>query len=399
MKIYIEFLYDENNNYIALIHKNGKIRRIRNENNIKNLIKICKKKGYDIDGREGIVKEESNNIIKEYEQYYEKRIKRLNILGNITQNMKLSRKNITIGKRIAIASLAAVLVAAGISHIKGKPDPSDLAATYVTEIDNDNIIEIDTDEDEIIQAIDNALEEEKEIVEKIPEQDQTSSYNDNMIEMFQTEEFHFSYEDRTEEENIRNAKRYEDLFEKYANRYGMDKNLLMAMAAQESNGDHNSYINRGPAEGLMQIEKSAHLDTVVSAYNFETNQIEKETITLEKLQDVEYNIKIGTMILRNCMEENNYNIPLAIQAYNFGTGNMAKSINTCSDLENISKDEIKNNPSNNIWLLYREFVHAGDPKYVEHVFSFLKSGTTLKILDKERNEKTITIINDHQKTL
>ena len=78
MKIYIEFLYDENNNYIALIHKNGKIRRIRNENNIKNLIKICKKKGYDIDGREGIVKEESNNIIKEYEQYYEKKIKRLN---------------------------------------------------------------------------------------------------------------------------------------------------------------------------------------------------------------------------------------------------------------------------------------------------------------------------------
>ena len=140
------------------------------------------------------------------------------------------------------------------------------AASYVTEIDNDNIIEIDTDEDEIIQAIDNALEEEKEIVEKIPEQDQTLSYNDNMIEMFQTEEFHFSYENRTEEENIRNAKRYEDLFEKYANQYGMDKNLLMAMAAQESNGDHNSHINNGPAEGLMQIEKSAHLGTVVSAY-------------------------------------------------------------------------------------------------------------------------------------
>ena len=362
MRNYIEFFFDDEDKLIAEIHKQGKVRIIRNEKNINKLISIAEKHGYEIDG-ECLIDTRVFTISREYEEYAKKK-SRLNILGSITPNMKLSRKNKALGKTIIATSLVAIMAisgSTGLNHRTAEADNNE-NPRYEQRIDD----EIETETEEQLQS------------------------------MLQEDSFHYSYENRQNEENISNAKRYEDLFQKYGNKYGIDPELLMAMAAQESCGDHYNNLDNGPAEGIMQVEKSAHLGSSVSAYNFETGEIDTIQINEENLQDLETNIQIGTMILRTCIEDNNYNIPLAIQTYNLGPGNMATALEMCSDLENIDENELRNNPTNNEWLRYRSFLNSGDSKYVEHVFSFLDNNTKLTVLDRNGKQITINLTNDYE---
>lgn len=387
MRNYIEFCYDEDDNYIAKIHKEGRVRVIRNEANLEKLISIAEKYGYEINGVCRI-NARVFSIAGEYEKYYKKR-NVLRIIGRITPNMKLTKKEKAAGKKIAAASLAAVIIISGIgiAHGKsGKKEPID----YQYEIILDDQMEPNMVNEVIMEdEIEDTPDEEEE--ETLPRT------GDELQDMMQEEAFHFSYKNRQDEENISNAKRYEDLFQKYAVMYGLDANLLMAIAAQESCGDHYSHLDRGPAEGIMQIEKSVHIGENVSAYNFEKGEVETIYVTRDKLQDLETNIKIGAMILRSSIENCRYNIPLGIQSYNFGPGNMAKSIAMCCDLENLDEDEIKYNPTNNVWLKYRAFLNTGDPQYIEHVFSFMDNDTKITVLDRDGNPISIRITNDYEK--
>ena len=178
--------------------------------------------------------------------------------------------------------------------------------------------------------------------------------------------------------------------------FGIDPNLLMAIAAQESSGDHYGNLEKGCAAGIMQIEKAVHIGHTVSAYNFETGKVETISVTSDKLQDLETNIKIGTMIARTSIEDSNYNIPLGLQTYNFGPGSISNVLNTCCSQENVDKKEVKNDPTNNIWLNYRAFLHTGDAKYVEHVFSFLDNNAEITVLDRDGNKRTVKLSNDYQ---
>ena len=217
-------------------------------------------------------------------------------------------------------------------------------------------------------------------------------------DMFEKETFHYSYENKTNKNNIENSKRYEDIFDKYSNMYGLDKNLLLALSAQESSGDHYNNLDNGPACGIMQIEKAVHIGENISAYNFNTNEVETININDNNIRDLDTNIKIGAMILRDCIEKSNYNIPLALQTYNFGSGNMNKVLNACSYNEDISVEEMTNNPIKNNWLNYRNFLNTGDPEYVEHVFSYLDDNTELSVLDRNSNQVSIKITNDYKKS-
>ena len=170
----------------------------------------------------------------------------------------------------------------------------------------------------------------------------------------------------------------------------------MALAAQESSGEHYNNLNdKKPAAGIMQIEKAVHIGHSVSAYNFETGQTDTINVTQDKLNDLEKNIQIGSMILRGYIENNNYNIPLAIQTYNMGPGNMSKVLSSCGSIENIEVSSMKNNPTNNKWLKYRGQLNVGDSKYVEHVFSYLNNNSELKVLKRNNQEVKVTITNDY----
>ena len=189
--------------------------------------------------------------------------------------------------------------------------------------------------------------------------------NNNIHEEIVDEVFEYLYEDRSNNDKLNKANQYESIFEKYSNMYGIDKQLLIALCAQESGGNANA--NSGFAKGLMQIADSLHGHNL-HAYNFETGEYETENINGSMITDPDYNIKLGTMLLQYFLQEFDYNIPRAVTAYNMGDGNLLK----------LSKDN---------WMNERDHIMNADPEFFEHVFSFIEDGTTLSITRIDNNEE------------
>lgn len=196
---------------------------------------------------------------------------------------------------------------------------------------------------------------------------------------------HIDYTDRsnaTKPDIVRSN--YSQLITKYSKMYGLDSELVTAIAAQESlTGIHTTHMDPGGATGLMQIQNSVWLGNSISAYNFELGKNETVNITLEKIQDAELNIKIGCMILQDAMKDMNYNTLAALQCYNMGYGNMNKILTACSIDTNRSIDEILNDVENTEWMNYRNIIKVGDSEYVEHVLSWIGNDLNIRNIKKD----------------
>lgn len=373
MKNYIEFKYDKYGYITAEICINGKQKTIRSKPNLLKLAEIVESYGYSVD-REMKCVRYAKEISKEYEKFKKKQ-RKVQIYNKVHKNMKLKRNSNTIGRKIAAISLAGI-IATGAAIVAtqafGKNEQSE----------NNDILSgqyINIDED-------------------VESTEYTEYKNPNEINnMLSGDTFHFSYEDRTQSENIDNVNQYDNIFQKYAKMYGLDANLLKAMACQESGGNHFGNLGNGPAEGIMQIEKSVHIGQEISAYNVESKEYDTVYVTQENLQDIDFNIRVGAMDLKNALEAFNYNIPQGVQAYNYGIGGMNESLAMCSNNIGISQETLEKTPSNNEWLNYRESFEMGDSKYIEHVFSYLPNNTQIKVQDNDGNIHSIIIINDYIK--
>lgn len=371
-----------------IIHNNGKKCTLTTQKSIKILLDICHKHNRYFGKTNKL--ENADSIIKEFDALRANKKKpKLQIMSDCIDKLmdktKVVRRMPLPGKIIISTTLAATigLTSIGINSISRRVN----AASYIPTATVEEFPEYIGDFEDIEMSspdINYSTDQEYKIKET------------EISQMMQEQDaFHFSYTDRTNEESLTNAKRYEDLFIKYGNMYGVDSNLLMAMAAQESAGNHYDHLKGNYGIGIMQIEKNAHIGSTLSAYNFETGEIDKIKVTQEAIEDLETNIKIGTIILRNNIEQHNYNIPLALQSYNFGPGNMSKVITNCSESTGISKSDLKNNVTSPEWLDYRNTINVGDSKYVEHVFSYIPSGTVLTMKDRDGNSIEMQVVNDN----
>lgn len=115
------------------------------------------------------------------------------------------------------------------------------------------------------------------------------NYKDNIISSILNEEtntnvFQISTENRSDSQHIVNIEqKYGDIIEKYSKEYGIDYKLVVAIIAQENpTNKRNDRLIGG--YGLMQVE-SIWNGNSISAYNFETNQIDKVTISTSKMND------------------------------------------------------------------------------------------------------------------
>ncbi len=98
----------------------------------------------------------------------------------------------------------------------------------------------------------------------------------------------------------------EDIFNRAAQTYGVDVNLLKAIAKQESDFDVNSTSHSG-AQGLMQLMPGTAAELgVTDAY------------------DPEQNVMGGAKYISGLLEKYNGELTLALAAYNAGSGNVAK---------------------------------------------------------------------------
>lgn len=110
--------------------------------------------------------------------------------------------------------------------------------------------------------------------------------------------------------------KYSEYVEKYAEQYGVDKNLVYAVIHTESGfmTDAQSHLN---ARGLMQI-----MDDTFEWAKSRMNEKDDET-SYDDLYDSEANIKYGTYILSLLTDEFKSE-QTAVAAYHAGWGNVKK---------------------------------------------------------------------------
>ena len=168
---------------------------------------------------------------------------------------------------------------------------------------------------------------------------------------------------------------YGDIIDKYATMYNVNPNIIAAIATQER-GVHSNKIDKGGAIGLMQIQVGVWDNKELTIYNNLTNRNETINITLDKLKDVDFNIKVGCAIFQDCLKRSNNNSLVAIQMYNMGTGTVNKILNNYAKETGRTKNDVLNDSNDTGWLNYRNG-YQGDSKYAEHVSRYI--GDTLEL--------------------
>lgn len=182
-------------------------------------------------------------------------------------------------------------------------------------------------------------------------------------------------------------------FQKYGKMYLHDSTLLMAIAMQESNFQHDCYLPGGEkyngyAIGIGQLGDApvdAWQESVYKAYNFETNTVDEATLSLENVMDLEMNIKLMAMRFQNLLKHFDYNIYAAIQSYNYGIPVMDRIIDDYAETLGVERDDVLTNREDLGWISLVKEVHQnptlfvpgwtgktyGDGSYLEHVLSYL----------------------------
>ena len=106
---------------------------------------------------------------------------------------------------------------------------------------------------------------------------------------------------------------YQDTINFYADRYEVDRNLVASVILAESKFRQDATSVHG-ARGLMQI--------MPETGSWIATQIEDDSFSVDKLYNVNTNIKYGTWYLSELQTEFEGNEVLALAAYNAGRGNV-----------------------------------------------------------------------------
>lgn len=206
-----------------------------------------------------------------------------------------------------------------------------------------------------------------------------NSTNNNYIE-----NFHYYYVKIDDKQALENAKRYDEIFSKYEKKYGVDKDLLCAIAARESSG-RQDITNNGKSYGLMAIE-NIWTDQTIKVYNFETQNYETITVDYEKVKnDADYNVMIGSAIMQwhfnatinSGLIDETEALAYSIQRYNMGAKTMQDILKTGTH-----------------WMEGRKEETKGDKEYFEKVLTNINNGEIIEMRLIDGTYRSYNITND-----
>lgn len=206
----------------------------------------------------------------------------------------------------------------------------------------DTLKESDNPELELNKCLENYIKENQVELEKLSSYDIGTSNKENIDTFKQTDTY--------------------QIYLKYCNMYGVDPALVIARDMQESALSTNCEYNPKSATGPSQIEYTL-IGSELSVYNFETNCIDTEVITIDKITNLDTNIKIGIMRLKKCLEECRYNIYAALQKYNYGLI-FDKAIQYYASDKSVTCEEVLDNINDLGWLYYINDIHSNPSKYI-----------------------------------
>lgn len=298
-------------------------------------------------------------------------------------NQKVVRKNKYSKTRIIAGGLALIM----------------LTASSIGLIKKNNNSKNDIKDESIEEFVDNENNIEDNFVVEQSTKEFTNMQNNDIEYEPKIETISICYLDRSDTDKAYITKAYySELIENNAKKYGLDKNLILAIATQER-GIHSNSKDVGGATGLMQIQNAVWVNETVTAFNFETNKEETQKITSDNICDVYSNVKIGCMIYQNCLKYMNYNTIAATQCYNMGYGNMMKILTAYAKDNNKTVEDVLNNKTDIGWLDYRNLVNQGDQNYVENVCSWIGDEIVLTNYTSDNQEILLKVNNEIDKKI
>lgn len=293
-----------------------------------------------------------------------KKRKRFSFIFDKLRKDKFKLYKVKFTKPIAIALAIITSIGVGSILVEGIED---LVA--------DEEISSEFNENETVDELDFTLPEEITVenttIEEVLEETTVVKNNEEYVESENNNEIYDNLcigNACDDEKAIKTRELYYPLFEKYAEKYGLDTDLICAIATQER-GVHSSTIDDGGAIGIMQVQVGVWNNETIYAYDYLNNKQNVVHITLEDLRDVEKNIEIGCMIFQSYLNQMNGNVIAALQSYNNGTGTVNGTISTyCYSCGKTKNEVLEENDLG--WLDYRASSNPGDEHYVEHVLRY-----------------------------
>ena len=220
----------------------------------------------------------------------------------------------------------------------------------------------------------------------------TSTYTDKA-------ELNLEYESRAYTDRnllVRNNEEAMAAIKKYANKYMIDENLVMAIASQER-GTHSQTMDDDGGLGIMQVQVAVHPDgsafsTVINDNgNIKKSQFvyhHNEYITLDG------NIEAGCALLQYYLNYFNGNMAMAVYAYNSGQGPVNNAIVAYASETGLSYESIMANKSDLDWTKYldREY-------YLPAVLSWLDTDNLTMSYAHDDIVETTNYSLNHTKSL
>lgn len=327
-----------------------------------------------------------NFIRKGYLNYLPKNFK--NIKKRMVKNERLKPLiKSPIDKKVPVTAglIALMLLAGGASisyaeKLEDEPKAIELVSQPILE---DDILTINTNNEISIKPIELTV---------------TNTFEENEINK-ENQVINLNYQVTNNIEKQQYAKeQYGDIVNKYAQKWGVDPRLIMAILTQES---------AGRDKNLMQIEFKAWEGTLIHAYNFIDQKYEnfllsddpklysnseRTIITSKDLENSITNISIGTCLFYKASQECNNNLVNALLLYNQGYGNMNKIYREAEENSGYTKEDFLNDPNNLEFLNYTYASGQGDPLYPYNVMQYITNPNeplSIHYLDEYENDYVI----------
>lgn len=329
-------------------------------------------------------------------------------IAHVKKYIKLSTKAKHVGALVVASSIA--LGVASFKSNKVQAENNDMTVTSTKVLDdmhdlsgsytmnnnpNFNIhdyenITIPEDDAEVLDTtptLDVPTEDSVEQQEAV-----TSTYTDKA-------ELNLEYESRAYTDRnllVRNNEDAMAAIKKYANKYMIDENLVMAIASQER-GTHSQTMDDGGGLGIMQVQVAVHPDgstfgTIINDNgNIKKSQFvyhHNEYITLDG------NIEAGCALLQYYLNYFNGNMAMAVYAYNSGQGPVNNAIVAYASETGLSYESIMANKSDLDWTKYldREY-------YLPAVLSWLDTDNLTMSYAHDDIVETTNYSLNHTKSL